>query len=184
MNILGLDLSLTATGLATVDHGILTAAWTFKGSSSGLNRLRGIVAEVYAQARDTKADLVVLEGPAYGAQAGQQGHHERAGLWWLVYDRLDRNGYPVVVVPPKSLKKYAAGKGNASKEDVLVAAVRRLPEFDGDNNAADAAWLAVMAADHRGEPVIEMPAANREAIKGVAWPELAGRQALDTGGTP
>lgn len=168
--VLGIDLSLTGTGLATIDDDGLHA-WTFKSKLTGLARLRSIRAELAYQRQDIT--LVVLEGPSYGSQQGsQQGHHERAGLWWLVVERLDQQSIPVAVAPPKSLKKYATGKGNASKEQVLVAAAKRIEGFDGDNNAADAAWLALMGADFLGAPLVQVPVVQRDALDGVAWPDL------------
>ncbi len=169
MNILALDLSLAATGIAAARDGILAKAWTHKPKGEGLKRLRAIRSELRAGAHQLNAEVIVMEGPSFNSKGGYQ--HERAGLWWLVYDDMEHYGYRIAVIPPKSLKLYAAGKGNASKEDVLVAAVRRLAAFEGDNNAADAAWMAAMAVDHYGFPLwADVPAKNRTALDGVVWP--------------
>ena len=89
-----------------------------------------------------------------------------------------------MTIPPASLKMYATGKGNASKDAVLAAAIRRYPdvEFDG-NDAADALILAAMGADHLGFPLVSktpsgrksratLPARNREALGKIDWPLL------------
>lgn len=167
--ILGIDLSLTISGVALIGDGLLTV-WKYKGNGTGLHRLRQARAEFAYWGRE--AELAVLEGPSYGSQgAGRQsGHHERAGLWWLVYERLDANGIPIAVVPPATLKRYATGKGNASKDAVLVAAAKRFPDWAGGNDEADAAWLAAMGAEHLGTPFVDMPKANRDALTAVAWP--------------
>lgn len=175
MRTVGIDLSLTSPGLAIVDS-IGLVAWTLKPTGTGLDRMRAIRAEITSVVNDDTT-LVLIEGPSYGSQSKgrQSGHHERAGLWWLVYERLERDTtIPVVVVPPANLKQYATGKGNASKDAVLVAAAKRLPDFDGDNNAADAAWLAAMGADHLGRPLQAMPQTHRAALAKVQWPNPNG----------
>lgn len=182
--ILGLDLSLTSSGVALIGDGLLSA-WAYKPKGTGLSRLRQARAEFVYWARE--AELVLIEGPSYGSQGGgrQSGHHERAGLWWLVYEALDKREIPVAVVPPATLKRYATGKGNASKDAMLVAAAKRFPNWEGGNDEADAAWLAAMGADRLGIPFVSMPAANREALNAVTWPEHSIRHdALNTGGTP
>jgi crossover junction endodeoxyribonuclease RuvC len=163
--ILALDLSLTAMGIATLDDEL--RAWTFKAKGEGLPRLKTLRAECASWARE--ADFVVLEGPSYDSKFGKS--HERAGLWWLVRERLDRDAKRVAIAPPSSVKLYAAGSGNASKDAVLVAAAKKFAGFEGDNNAADAAWMVAMAADHLGFPLLaDVPAKNRKALDGVSWP--------------
>jgi hypothetical protein len=118
-------------------------------------------------------DLVVIEGPSYGSQAGQAGHHERAGLWWLVRYALHARGTAVAAVSPASLKLYATGRGNAGKDDVMREVTRRFGWFGGDNNAADATVLAAMGFEYLGRPVVEMPQKHRVALAKCEWPELA-----------
>ncbi len=166
-DVLGLDLSLTCTGMAGRD-------WTRAlkpGKLTGLERIRWIQAVIVDEATD--ATLVALEGPSYGSgtQGRQSGHHERAGLWWMVRDALDRCDIPIAVVPPALRAKYATGRGNAGKADVMAEVARRYPWFTGGEDEADALVLAAMAADHLGAPMADMPAAHRVALDGVAWPE-------------
>jgi hypothetical protein len=119
------------------------------------------------------ADLVVIEGPSYGsAYAGQKGHHERAGLWWLVTHNLWAQSVPVAIAPPAVLKKYATGKGNANKDLVLTDTVRRFADFQGGNDAADALVLCAIGADHMGLPLVAMPKVHRDALAKVAWPAV------------
>lgn len=163
-SVLGLDLSLTSTGIArrrTV--GRLTPP---KGQS-GLVRLRWIRERVLEAAAG--ADLVVVEGLAFSSNTGKAA--ERAGLWWLVADALDTAGIPVAVAPPASRCRYATGKGNAPKDAVLAAAVRRFPDVDvTGNDQADALWLCAMGCEYLGAPLADMPALHRQALSGVAWP--------------
>lgn len=168
MNILGLDLSLAATGLAG-------DGWTETLKPPA--RLRGVerldwIRSTIADRYLTGVTLAAVEGPSYGSQgAGRQsGHHERAGLWWLVVRTLWRRGIPYAVVTPAGRARYATGRGNAGKDDVMREVARRFPWFTGDNNAADALVLAAMAADHLGHPLAAMPATHRAALAAVEWP--------------
>lgn len=173
-HVLGLDLSLTCAGMAVVDGEVTTKALKPPAKLDGHERLDWMLAEIWSRAG--LIGLAVVEGPSYGNQGSgrQSGHHERAGLWWLTTHTLWKHGIATAVVPPAALKKYATGKGNASKDAIMLATARRFPDFAGDNNEADALWLAAMGADHLGEPVVAMPAAHRAALDAVKWPEMGG----------
>lgn len=180
MRVIGLDLSLTSTGIGVWrgDAFVDTVRIKPLAHLRGLERMRWLRAEIgsWALSGLWTADLAVIEGPSYGNQGTgrQAGHHERAGLWWLIVDSLEARGVPVAVAPPATVKKYATGKGNAGKDEMLAAAIRRNPEFHGGNDEADAMWLAAMGADHLGHPLMQVPEAHRAALKSVAWPVLIG----------
>lgn len=164
--VIGLDLSLTATGVAGKDFAeVITPPKNIKG----YERLRFIDADVmdlFARG----ADLTVVEGLAYAAH---DTNRAGAGLWWLITYHLWKRGYPFVVVPPASRAKYATGKGNANKDTVLASVVRRFPSVLVDNNnAADALVLAAMGYDYYGHPLAVMPETHRAALAAVDWPEL------------
>lgn len=168
----GLDLSLASTGIAC------NAGWTDTlkppAKLRGHERLAWLLGAIKEHVRS--ADLVIVEGPSYGSQKGQAGHHERAGLWWMVTHWLWTAGVPFAVAPPSSVKKYATGSGVAGKDAMLLAAAKRFPWFDGDNNACDGLWLCAAGADHLGVPMVAMPQAHRAALAGVEWPVLAGTE--------
>lgn len=165
----GLDLSLVSTGLALISpSGFRTHRIHVEGN--GIVRLRRIAYEVKQHL--SGACLVVVEGPSYGSPG--RGQHERAGLWWLIQDRLWRHGIACAVVPPANLKKYAVGIGGgprASKDAVLLAAARRWAEFTGQNDEADALWLAAMGLDHL-TGTSNVPSSHRVALTGCAWPTV------------
>lgn len=173
--VIGLDLSLTSTGVATVTDGgqALTAQIRPSATLTGYPRLQWLLEQIHQHATDTR--LVLVEGPSYGSgsKGRQSGQHERAGLWWAVTYRLWRNNITFAVVSPANLKKYATGKGNASKDAVLIAAARRYQDvyIDG-NDEADALILAAMGADYLGFPLAVVPKVNRGALDSVEWPDL------------
>jgi Holliday junction resolvasome RuvABC endonuclease subunit len=165
--VIGLDLSLTKTGIAS------SRGWTdlirYPGKLRGHDRLRWICATVAEHVIDDVA-LVVVEGPSYGSQAGQAGHHERAGLWWMVTHGLWRRGIHYAVASPASRAKYATGRGNAAKADVVREVARRFDWFAGGEDEADALVLAAVGADWLGHPMATLPELHRKALVSVKWP--------------
>jgi len=177
--IVGLDLSLTSTGIAIVDvaSGELPAWKTFRVESTGhrgdtlaqrRQRLSDLAQAICAHVGNPR--LVVLEAPAFSRTVGSQ--HDRSGLWWLIVDILALDGVPVTEVMPSGRAKYGTGKGNAAKDAVLAAAIRRYPDADiQGNDVADAVILAAMGARHAGFPVEGngLPIPNLSAMAGVVW---------------
>lgn len=172
VTVIGLDLSLTSTGVARIDGSDATVARVVsKPAASTLAarsaRLRSIAAKVTGMCAG--AGLVVVEGPAYASKSGAA--HDRAGYWWLVVAELTATGVPVVEVPPATLKVFATGRGNAGKDDVLTAVVRRYPhvEFAG-NDEADALVLAAMGCRLLGAPLeASLPQTHLRAMEKVKY---------------
>ena len=178
--VVGLDLSLTRTGLARVLCG--------NGSSPPVVRLCTIdskppkvetIASRAARLNKIKADLfnlfgrpslVVIEGPAYMSDVGKA--HDRSGLWWLITAHLAAAGVPVAEIPPNNVKVYAHGKVG-SKDEVLAAMIHRHPTAGiTDNNTADALALAAMGARHLGHPIESraLPQTCLRAMIKTVWP--------------
>lgn len=179
MKILGLDLSLTSTGLAVItDQGVTTHTIKSKPAGPALLdrciRIQGISATIgdYTE----PGAVAVIEGPSYG-QHRQAGQHDRAGLWWAVVRLLLGRGVHVVEVPPATRAMWATGRGNAAKDQVLAAIIRRyghLADIDG-NDEADALALATLAAWHHEQSlpgVRAMPSTHLRALDKIAWPDL------------
>lgn len=164
---LGLDLSLTSTGVAS------SLGWTerIRPRTRGLDRLRLIVSRVRAYADADGYHLAVIEGPAY-SRGGQAGHDELSALRWMARDVLDRAGLPVVIAPPQSVKLWAAGKGNAGKGDVANAMDTRFPGLGlmaGQRyDEADALALADMGAAWLRSDTL--PDHQTRAMAGATWP--------------
>jgi len=165
--ITGLDLSVTATGASQIQAGEAGVCRIRPGALRGQPRLKSVYTQVRRYARGS--DFIAVEGPSF---ASAQRQHLMGGMWWMVMHVLWLDGFTdanVVVVPPSALKKYATGTGNASKDEVLAAVVRRYISVPvADNNEADALVLAAMAADYHGFPIAEVPKANRQAL--AKWP--------------
>ncbi|WP_159794500.1 hypothetical protein [Puerhibacterium puerhi] len=176
MKIVGLDLSLASTGVSAVypDLGGRATVARIQTKPDGdsllarRQRLRTIRDAVAGWTRS--ADLVVVEGLAFASTSPHA--TERAGLWWLVVESVLARNTPVAVVSPTARAKYATGKGNAGKDAVLAAVVRRYPDVDvTGNDEADALVLAAMGARHVGQPIDHLPTTHTDAMAKVAWPE-------------
>lgn len=191
MLIIGVDPSLTATGLALLRPPVPTtggiadiASWdvTTVASKPSQNpdphrgmdgRMYSIVSKVSEFTAiniggKEPVTLTVVEGPAFAKNNGMA--HERAGLWWRLYALLSAWG-PVLVVPPTIRAKYATGKGNAGKDEVLLAASKAYPDAGfTDNNQADAVVLAAIGARMLDYPVDHgfMSAPRMAALKSLS----------------
>ncbi len=157
VKILGIDPSLRKTGLALVEvdqsHEWLTVS-VLTNKLEGHARLDYILSELSKVLSELKdGDLIVMEGAAFNS--GGRNSHMLAGLWWLIRHHIYSLGFKhVMIVPPTSRAKYATGKGNAKKADVLASAI---VTFAGqtvvDDNAADAMFLAAMGARYINKPI-------------------------------
>lgn len=161
--VVGVDLSLTATGVAAG-----SGCTTLRCATTGIKRLLEVRDAVLAICRGVA--LVAVEGYSFGSRTSHA--YALGELGGFVRVSLYEGGIRYVDVPPASLKKYATGRGNAKKEDVLVAAVRRLNYQGADHNQADALWLRALALDGLGHPIVTVPQTHRAALKPIDWDAL------------
>jgi Holliday junction resolvasome RuvABC endonuclease subunit len=160
---LGLDLSLVSTGMSCPVHGVSVLSFKLDGPRR-LVAIRDVVLE-----HALCADLAAIEGYSFGSHAAQS--RAIGELGGVVRVALFEADYSYAEVPPKSLKKYVTDKGNAGKDEMLSATIRRWPEFTGTtNNESDAYGLMRMAhARYNHEPV---PAFQQKVLDSVEWPDL------------
>lgn len=165
MNLLALDLSLNSTGWATSPstYGTLDPA-----ERRGPERLSWIRDQILELEHDHHTDLIVIEGYAYGRpnQAHQVGE-----LGGVIRTALYDAGIPYLEVTPATVKQYATGKGNASKNLMLVAAGRRLGYPGESNDEADALWLHAAVSELAGTPWVDVPQTHRAALAKLTLPE-------------
>lgn len=162
MRIVGLDLSITATGIAKPDG----ETFTVQTRSTGDHRLLAIQSAI-EDAVTASLNLAVIEDlPTHAHGAGITGM-----VHGVVRAELLFHHVPYVLVTPASLKKFATGKGNATKADMRMALFQRATLDIRDDNQVDAWWLRAMAHDYYGEPVVQVPQSHRAALTKVTWPD-------------
>lgn len=177
--VIGLDTSLTATGIASSNGWCQTVGYQKpRAKDPGITQLphpqrmealrtvrAGIIQHI------GRPDLVVLETPAFSRAGG--GGHERGWLWWSLYDHLTTAEIPVGLMDPRQRMLYATGKGAATKSAVVDAVARRWPQYEtgGDDNLADAVVLMAAGRDWLGHPLTTLPKPHRKAIDNALWPE-------------
>ena len=178
MSVLGIDFSLTGTGLCLIRDGeaecVTVGAKSREWWQFG-ERVREIVAHVDAMATDENGDTAALliESPSYGSTG--RGHDMVLVGWHMLVDELVcRYGYePPVRVAPTQVKKFMLGKGagkGVTKLAAAVAAGRRFPDVRiDDDNKADALIIAAIGAAVYGEPFNgELTKYQQEVVAAVA----------------
>lgn len=182
LRVVGLDLSLTSTGLS--DGQSVRVAQTSEADSiehrfdhltdECLSYVRRQVPGV--STRYGRADLVVIEGSAFGAKGNAV--EQLAGLRFIIRTELWRLDIPFVIVPPSTLKAYTTGNGRATKAQMVAALEQRhgliLRSYkvkDGKYDMADAYALAAMGYAALGQPLGTVgPPPPRKSLLAVSWP--------------
>ena len=181
MTFVGIDPSLTRTALCVIeDDGSVTlrqkATTGTAAATIGdrLRRLSDIVGWALDVVTEEAGDIQgwAIEGPSIGSKNAAAAH-DRSGLWWLLTDAIAASGYGFpLIVPPTVRAKYATGKGNAGKDEVLAAVVRRYDYAPVENNdQADAFVIAAIAARLNGSAIDDpLPRAHLDALTKLATP--------------
>jgi len=150
MRVVGLDISLTNTGVAIWQDGVFAQSRKFgrKGKNDETipqrrKRILTLADQVMEMTKPEFVALAFVEQPAYSQAGGST--WDRAGIWWEIIGGLVDKGVPIVQVAPNTLKLFATGGGGASKAEMITAALRRHPEANViDDNTADATHLAAL----------------------------------------
>lgn len=193
--IVGLDLSLTSTGiaaLATYPSAAVRAPGDIapillrsvgedgKKADSYQVRSRRVRRQCAAIMRildgyllDTA--LVVIEGPIYAGKM-LPSYFDRAILFGGVFGALDARGIPIAVVPSTTGHQFVTGKGHAQKADIVAEVRKWWPVVRVNNDdEADALGYAVMGAMHLGLALPFRPwTRHHNAVHTVTWPKGRG----------
>jgi Holliday junction resolvasome RuvABC endonuclease subunit len=118
--VLGIDASARSTGIVLLSPDRITIEQVIKpGNLKEGERLAFIEEAVLKTLEGKKIDLAAMEGPSYRSINKPFTLGEVYGTFKLV---LFKKKIPVIIVPPKTLKKYAVGVGTAKKELMMKAA--------------------------------------------------------------
>ena len=169
--IVGLDPSLTSTGYSGCG---LTG--TLTSELKGVERLDDLshkLATILATAPSNV--VVVIEGYSF-ASRNSQAHSigELGGVFRLTMHRMN---IPFIEVPPTSRAKFATGRGNASKNEVISAISAKTGivwEGKGADDRADAFILEEMGLVAQGHGRYDWPKVNLESLEKIDWSLLNG----------
>ena len=143
--VLGVDPSLTGTGLVVVDplgRPLHQERVSTPASQPELDRFRVIVDRVSAARERHGPGLMVIEAPALGCR--NQGTSALCGLFWLLQWETPGTACRVITVPPTSLKKFTTGKGTAKKDTMQLEIFKRWGRDFPSADEADAYALAML----------------------------------------
>ena len=139
--VMGIDASLSNTGIAVVQDGQLDAYSLEPKKLRGSERLVWFRDRFTETVRRADPEVVVIEGYAFGAKMMREAMGELGGVLRVVLHDI---GVPYVVMPPTSLKLFVTGKGNGPKDNMSKEIYKRFGVDLTDNNQIDAAGLAIM----------------------------------------
>lgn len=130
MNIIGIDQSLTCTGITIWDGEF---SWstistektkgTIAPSIDYTRRLMLITDQVGTIIKERKIELIAIEGMSFSSTGAVV--FELGGLSHQLRAKFVELGVDFIVVPPTTLKKFWFGKGNAKKEEMHQATIDR-----------------------------------------------------------
>lgn len=161
----GLDLSLTSTGYSCGE-----TRETVSTKTKGAERLVIVSERIMELLSVVSNPAVVIEGYSFASRNSQA--HSIGELGGVVRVALWRAGVPYVEVPPTSRAKFATGKGNAAKGEVLSSISARTGivwSGAGADDICDAFILEEMGLTHLGAPRWKWPAPNLSALEKIDW---------------
>lgn len=172
LQVIGLDLSITSTGVARTDGSTFRIRTRQKDGPRRANLIRDRLA---IEVAEQQPQLAVIEDlPMITGRMSIANLKTIAGLHGVVLSVLVDADVPWAYVTPKTLKKYACDNGGASKEEMAAAAFLAAgATFDDDKGGdqVDAWWLRAAGFDWLGLPLFTMPEAQRECLSKADWPD-------------
>lgn len=169
--VIGLDLSVTGTGIAYRDSSTSTVKTKQKDGDHRLTQIEEAVQIAVGGEHlslGPAVDLVVMEDIPQNSHAAKP----IAMVHGVVRNLLNKQGIPYALVVPASLKYYATGKGSGDKVPMALAAYKRASREFEDDNQLDAWWLRHAGLDWLRCPEFSVPAVQRDALKKAEWPEV------------
>jgi Holliday junction resolvasome RuvABC endonuclease subunit len=139
--IMGIDASLTNTGIAVLLDGKLHTESLEPKKLRGAERLAWFRSEIRALLSVYVPTAVMLEGYAFGAKMQREAMGELGGVVRLTC--WDASA-PLSIVQPTCLKLFITGSGAGPKDNMSKEIYKRYGVDLTDNNQVDAAGLAIM----------------------------------------
>lgn len=154
----GIDQSLTGFAFTAlkIENPNEYMTWVYKSPYFGIERLVDIRQWLvdhfnYLEERNNEIQDIAMEGTVLASHAALVLGELSALVRITIYDEFtephNNLKYPLKV-PPMTLKKFAAGKGNAKKQEMLLQIYKRWGIEFNDDNAADSYALARLVSGH------------------------------------
>jgi len=150
--VIGIDQSLTGFALTVLSMADPSKhlTWVYKSPYFGIERLADIRQWLLDTLDYIEMEIemnivdIAMEGTVLQSHAALLLGELSATVRLAIYDTFDEGDYRryPLKVPPMTLKKYAAGKGNAKKQEMLLQIYKRWGMEFNDDNAADSYALA------------------------------------------
>ncbi|WP_246102616.1 crossover junction endodeoxyribonuclease RuvC [Streptomyces piniterrae] len=164
--IIGLDLSLTSTGVALPDGTTYRIKTRAVDADNRLVLIRDNIRRALATHRPHLA--VVEDLPITANSAGITGM-----VHGIVRAELADAEVPRALIAAATLKAYAADNGRADKAQMAAAAYLaagvQFPDDPGGDRC-DAWWLRAAGHDWWGTPLFDLPDAQRARLTKAKWP--------------
>ena len=148
MRYVGLDLS-TKTGLVILDESgnVLTEKEITSKIKTDPKRMIDLTEQVLNHLK--KGDVIAIEGFSYGSRG--KGMAFQFGYGYSVQIELYKNDFKYLIVTPSQVKKFATGKGNASKDNMILPIYKKWNYEHESDNVRDAFVLAQIARATRSK---------------------------------
>jgi crossover junction endodeoxyribonuclease RuvC len=142
MRYVGIDPS-TKTGLAIIDKqgNVINVVDITTKEKKDPHRFSDIADKIIDELEPN--DCIAIEGFSYGSKG--KGVSFQYGLGWIIRHILIERGFEYVEVPPTSVKKFATGKGNTKKDEMVLPIYKKWGFEHTSDNVRDAFVLAQMA---------------------------------------
>jgi len=182
--LLGIDQSLTSTGITLFDGRSyifkLIQTEKMKGTKCPTidytRRLLQLKTEIGVIADQYNVEYMAMEGMSFGSRGSTV--FDLGGLSHMIRETFLTKEIKFIVVPPKTLKKYWTGSGNANKEAMIEEASKReidvyitknygtkkIPRILFDDNVVDSLALARFLDDY-----LENKLENYEELIEKSW---------------
>lgn len=157
MNILSIDASLSNTGFAMMEKGIIVTC-CIGSKLRGIPRLIEIRDHISRLIDKTNTDIIFIEGYAYGSGLGGSRNIDLGELGGVLRVMFYEKGIPYVEIIPQHIKKFVTGKGNANKEMMMKISKEKYGIDFKNNDECDAYGMYLL-----GKEMVELGV--EEALK-------------------
>lgn len=160
MRVIGVDPSLTGTGICDVDGEMSVVRGPAELGDFRLQLIYDAVLDVAHL-----ADHAIVEDlPTHAHGAGKTGMAQ--GVVRLALVQLH---VPFTLVTAATLKKFATGRGDADKKQMRAALLEHTGMDVRNDNKVDAWWLRAVGLQRAGLLPFELPASHLGTLQKVEW---------------